>query len=178
MRTARTWLTRTVVFALGAVAWISTPAYAQVDLYSLEAAYIYNFTEFTEWPAPRPGGGALIVCANPHNALWAMLAKLEGRTVSGKTWSVKATPEGSGVAACDVLIVDDAATSAAIKAAPARDLPILVIRPADADTGDGPGIVTLFREGDRLRFDIDNTEAVRRRLALSSKLLRLARNVT
>jgi hypothetical protein len=154
------------------------PARAQVDLYSLEAAYIYNFTEFTEWPAARTGGGALAVCVNPHTELGAALGKLDGRSVSGRTWRAQPIPDSAAIGACNVLIVEDAASNTAIKSPSAHDVPILVIRAADAEAGDGSYIVTLVRDGDRLRFDIDNKEAARRHLGLSSKLLRLARTVT
>lgn len=151
-------------------------AYAQADLYSLEAAYIYNFTEFTMWPAAPAGGTSLTVCVSTHSPLGATLAKLDGRAVASRAWSVKPIADNAALPACNVLIVDDPASIALAKAAPA--LPILVVRTADSDGGDSRSVITLFREGDRLRFDIDNTEAVRRRLGLSSKLLRLARNVT
>lgn len=160
-----------------ATACVWTLAHAQVDLYSLEAAYVFNFTEFTQWP-PAHASGPLAVCVNPRTELGAAITKLDGRTVSGRTWHVQPVPDGAAIAACNVLIVEDAASSAASKSASARDVPILVIRAAEADVGDGPSIVTLVRDGERLRFDIDNREAARRRLALSSKLLRLARNVT
>jgi hypothetical protein len=176
MRAARFLLTRTAVLALTAFACAGMPARAQVDLYALEAAYIFNFTEFTEWPAPYAAARTLTVCANPHTPLGSTLAKLDGRTVSGKSWSVKPMPDGTAGTVCNVLIVDDA--SAVAKAMSARDLPILVVRTADIDATDAHCVVTLFPDGDRLRFDIDNSEAVRRHLGLSSKLLRLARNVT
>lgn len=166
-----------VLVAVAASACPWTPTRAQVDLYSLEAAYIYNFTEFTEWP-PAQAGGTLVVCVNPRTALGATLAKLGGRVVSGKTWNVKPIPEGTGIAGCNVFIVEDAASSAATRAANAREAPMLIVRAAESETNDGPYVVTLVREGDRLRFDIDNKEAVRRHLGLSSKLLRLARNVS
>ena len=176
MRTARFVLNRTMRLALAASACAGMSAHGQVDLYALEAAYIYNFTEFTEWPATTAGAAALTVCVDPHTPLGSTLAKLDGRSVSGKTWNVKPMPEGASITACNVLIVDDA--NAATKSMPARDLPILVVRTADAGATDARSVVTLFRDGDRLRFDIDNTEAVHRHLGLSSKLLRLARNVT
>lgn len=160
-----------------ASACICTLAQAQVDLYSLEAAYVYNFTQFTQWPATR-AGGPLTVCVNPRTELGAALAKLDGRTVSDRAWRVQPVPDGAALAACNVLIVEDAASNAASKSASASELPILVIRAAEADTGEGPYIVALVRDGDRLRFDIDNKEAARRRVGLSSKLLRLARNVS
>lgn len=180
MRATRSLLRRTVAIALTAAACARMTAHAQVDLYSLEAAYIYNFTEFTQWPATHADASMLVVCVNPRSGLAPTLAKLEGRIASGRTWSVKPIPEGAAIAGCSVLIVDDAASSAAAKAAQTRDAPMLIVRAADtdADGSDGPYVVTLLREGDRLRFDIDNKEAVRRHLGLSSKLLRLARNVS
>jgi hypothetical protein len=85
--------------------------------------------------------------------------------------------EGSTAAGCDVLIVDGSpATSTAIKSALGTDSPLLIVRTPDAP--EGPCVVLLVRQGDQLRFDIDNSEAARRHLGLSSKLLRLARNVT
>ncbi|MGG1946970.1 YfiR family protein [Trinickia sp. NRRL B-1857] len=171
-------LSRCVVLVLAASACARITAHAQVDIYSLEAAYIYNFTEFTEWPSAHTDGASLNVCVNPRTALGATLAKLSGRAVSGKTWAVKPIPDDATIATCNVLIVEDAPAGNVAKSASARDLPILVVRPADVDAGDARNVVTLFRDGDRLRFDIDNTEAARRHLVLSSKLLRLARNVT
>lgn len=176
MRAARPVLRRIALYSLAAFACTRMCAHAQVDLYSLEAAYIYNFTEFTEWPATPAGGAALTVCVSAHSPMGATLAKLDGRAVAGRTWSVKPIADNAALPACNVLIVDDPASNALAKAAPA--LPILVVRTADSDGGDSRCIIALIREGDRLRFDIDNTEAVRRRLGLSSKLLRLARNVT
>jgi hypothetical protein len=176
MQAARSPLSRTVLFALSVCACLQMPAHAQVDLYSLEAAYIYNFTEFTEWPGAQTGG-ALTVCAEPRTELGVALGKLSGRAVAGKTWSVKPIPEGGAIGACNVLIVDSAVSSAAAKSASAHDAPMLVVHATDADAGDTPYVVMLTRDGDRLRFDIDNKEAARRHLGLSSKLLRLARNV-
>jgi hypothetical protein len=180
MRAARSALSRIVLSALAALAacvCLRMPAHAQVDLYSLEAAYIYNFTEFTDWPGAHASASILTVCVEPRTELGAALGKLDGRAVSGKTWSVKPIPDSAAVGACNVLIVDGAASSAAAKSPSARDAPMLIVRAADADAGDTPCIVMLTRDGDRLRFDIDNKEAARRRLGLSSKLLRLARNV-
>ena len=171
-------LSRCALFVLAASACAQIIAHAQVDMYSLEAAYIYNFTEFTQWPSTHADGASLNVCINPRSPLGATLAKLSGRAVSGKTWAVKPIPDSATIATCNVLIVEDASAGNVAKSASARDLPILIVRPADVDVGDARNVVTLFRDGDRLRFDIDNTEAARRHLVVSSKLLRLARNVT
>jgi hypothetical protein len=43
--------------------------------------------------------------------------------------------------------------------------------------GDQIPVIRLFTDDGHLRFDIDNQQALRRHLLLSSKLLRLARSV-
>ena len=158
-------------------ALFGVPARAQVDLSSLEAAYIFNFAQFTEWPAAAIRGPNLVLCVNPRAEIGAALAKLDGRPVGKRTLAVRALPDTTSVAACGMLVVDDSSSAAAaLKTAQATDLPLLIVRTADG--GEGPSVIALFRDGDRLRFDIDNKEATRRHLGLSSKLLRLARNVS
>jgi len=150
--------------------------YAQVDLFSLEAAYIFNFTAFTEWPSTRAASTSLMICAG-KGEIGAALAKLEGRPVATRTWHLRTLSDGANPAGCDVLVIDGSlAVSSVIKSALSADSPLLVVRTPDAP--EGPGVVLLVRQGDQLRFDIDNSEAARRHLGLSSKLLRLARNVT
>jgi hypothetical protein len=53
---------------------------------------------------------------------------------------------------------------------------VLVIAGAGA-TAPGEAVIKLIAEDEHLRFDISNTEALRRKLVLSSKLLRLARRL-
>ena len=115
MRAPRSSLCRltAVCVAMAALMGQWPTAHAQVDLDSLEAAYIYNFTQFTEWPATQ-AGGTLAVCVNPHGQLGVTLAKLEGRIVSGKTWSVKPIPAGPGSRGSRAIIGDGAASSACL----------------------------------------------------------------
>lgn len=153
------------------------PVYAQVDFFSLEAAYIYNFTAFADWPAPRLHPSQLYVCVSPGHELAAMLAKLEGRAVASRNWHVHPLHESGDASVCDVLVIDAATTaSPSVKAALSSDWPLLIVRTADAAAG--PYVILLVLQGDQLRFDIDHSEATRRHLGLSSKLLRLARKVT
>jgi hypothetical protein len=165
------------VIVLAIAACLRGNVHAQVDVFSLEAAYIFNFTAFTEWPAARAASSSLIVCSGGKGEIGAALAKLEGRHVAARAWHLRTLSEGENPAGCDVLVIDGSlAISGAIKSALGADAPLLVVRTPDAPGG--PCVVLLVRQGDQLRFDIDNSEAARRHLALSSKLLRLARNVT
>lgn len=150
---------------------------AQVEVFSLEAAYIFNFTAFTEWPATHSQSTSLVVCSGSRSEVGASLAKLEGRQVAALSWHVRTLSDGENPAGCDVLVMDGSLpVSGPIKAALSADTPLLVVCTPDAP--ENPCVILLIREGDQLRFDIDNSEAARRHLRLSSKLLRLARNVT
>lgn len=164
------------VLALAVGMTLRVPARAQADLFSLEAAFIFNFTAFTDWPAQRGRMSTLVVCAHPHGGLNLALSKLEGRATTSRTWHIQPLVDNADLSACDVLIVDgNTADASAVKSALASDRPLLVVRTADAP--EGPYVILLVREGDRLRFDVDNREVARRHLGLSSKLLRLARKV-
>lgn len=166
-----------VALALALGTTLRMPARAQVDLFSLEAAFVFNFTAFTDWPAARARMAKLVVCANPRGAANFSLSKLEGRVIAARTWHVQPLTDNTDMTTCDVLVVDGSVSNGgAVKSALASDLPLLVVRTSDAP--EGPYVILLVRQGDQLRFDIDHREAARRHLDLSSKLLRLARKVT
>ena len=154
-------------FALLAGFAAAPSAPAQVPEVELKAAFVYNFVLFTEWPAATlPAGRPLTICADASGAQLGALRQLEGRTVGGHALSISADPAGR----CHVVLYEHA---------------------ADAGTGaagtltvcDGPSstcrdaVITLLRDGDRVRFDVDASRARARGLSLSSKLLRLAREV-
>ncbi len=171
------WMRRCIALSLctaGSVA--AWHAHAQADMRKLESAYIFNFTQFTQWPADRMHNGELRVCASARSSMREALAALEGRTVGARVWRFIALAE-KRLADCDVLVLDDGDnTNAAIRDALASDDALLVVAGVGA-TPPGEPVVVLIAQDDHLRFDINNTEALRRKLVLSSKLLRLARRL-
>ncbi|MFP3565303.1 YfiR family protein [Paraburkholderia sp. SIMBA_030] len=157
-------------------ALITGLVYAQADESELKAAYIFNFTQFTTWPAGSLSDAALFVCANRDSYLGGALSKLDGRTVGGRAWSVIPLPSKSGQSRCNVIVLEnEEQMSHAAKEVVSPDQPVLVI--SDFDAGDRTAVIRLFIDENHLRFDIDNQLALRLHLSLSSKLLRLARNV-
>lgn len=157
-------------------ALIAGSVHAQVDESALKAAYIFNFTQFTTWPVGSLSDTTLFVCANRDSDLGTALSKLDGRPVGGHAWSVIPMPSRSGQDRCNVIVLEgEEQMSHAVKDVVSSDQPILVI--SNFDTGDHTAVIRLFTEENHLRFDIENQQALRRHLSLSSKLLRLARNV-
>jgi ABC-type amino acid transport substrate-binding protein len=152
-----------------AVAIAAAPcARAQVSEVELKAAFVYNFALFTAWPRDMlPNGRPLSICVMTATAQVNALKQLGGRTVSGHTVSVSAPP---GTGACHVVVYqpDASPPPAAAGALTVCDGPEQACHDA---------VITLVREGDRVRFDVDSARARAKGLSLSSKLLRLARRV-
>jgi hypothetical protein len=155
---------------------VQTSVDAQVDLPALEAAYIFNFAQFTDWPAGRPVDNVLSICVDPESPLGQALARLDGKHGGKQAWRVRPLPRGEKVGDCQLAVLTaSTALSAAVKALLASDAPVVIV--SEADTADQGWVIRLVREGDHLKFDINVTEASRRRITLSSKLMRLARKV-
>lgn len=146
--------------------------HAQVSETELKAAFIYNFALFTQWPADAlPDGQKLLVCTTAGEKQLQALRRLQDKTVAGHPVAVTAT--ASEADRCHVVLYDPRT----------RELPPPAAAAGALTVCDGPryacpdAVITLLREGDRVRFDVDATRAKARRLSLSSKLLRVARRV-
>lgn len=143
-------------------------AAAQVRDVELKAAYIYNFVQFTVWPDAARAKEPFIVCASPDSALWGSLQAFNGKLVNNRVWSAVDAAARLKQGGCDVLVLPRAAER------PAPNQGMLVVR-------DGSGraaAITLLDGDEQIRFDVNTEEAQRNGLRFSSKLLRLARNVT
>lgn len=144
----------------------------------LKAAFIYNFIIFTEWPAGTAfERGTLSICVNPNGALRQHLQRLAGKSVNGRKILVRPLAPADMLYICNVLYCDaeDRDYWKKIRKDVAL-LPVLTIAD-DAGAGIEGSIITLATHQDRIVFDVDLRTAGTARLALSSKLLRLARNV-
>lgn len=164
---------------LGAVLCMSlaAPARCAVEIDNeVKAAFIIRFTEFIDWPERNdPGRQPLIVCVLGDHPVEPILARLtQGYIVRGRTIDIRHVANVESAGACDVVFVPD--TQSAQLPALSRALhalPVLVIT-------NGPGLATagsainLFREGSRLRFEINPGVLEAAGLKASSRLLKLA----
>ena len=137
---------------------------------ALKVAFIYNFALYTEWPIPLPDGVRL--CVLGHDDLGPALDAVGSRQINGKPVTLQRLEAGASGADCHVIYIADA--KSARVARELRQKPILSVTDA---AGVEFAMVTLARDKNRLVFDIDNSSARAAGLALSSKLLHLARSV-
>lgn len=149
-----------------------------VPEYELKAAFVYNFVLFTDWPADTSyEGGNLNICVNPNSAMRGALARLGGKPAKGRRIAVRHPTMPDGVRDCQVLFVGAGDNERWLQIRE-RLGGASVLTIADGDEASPEdGIITLTTQGNRIVFDVDTRAARQARLALSSKLLRLARTV-
>jgi hypothetical protein len=166
--------------ALGLVAVPESSAQPTfADEPSIKAAYIYNFGKFTEWPSEAWTQAAKVrLClAGPGNELSRAVESLQGKaSVQGKPVEVATVSRPAEAGTCHVLVLTagDRVLQDWIQASAAG--PILTVGNAEGFAAAG-GIVGLYVDGEKVRFEVNLEASQRARLKLSSQLLKMARLV-
>jgi hypothetical protein len=145
---------------------------------SSQAAFIYNFAKFTEWPTDViPTGEPIVLCVLGDVAIEQALEQaVKGRSLAGHSMTVvRAEPAKRPLEGCHLLFISGATAGEAAKVvAGLGEAPVLTISAAEGFTEQG-GIAQFFFVHGQLRFNIHLESAKRARLRLSSRLLALAR---
>ncbi len=148
-----------------------------VEEYTAKAALAFHFARYTDWPEV-PGAAmpeALRVCVVGEKTLVEAFQRIGGRRVGDRHIQVEALRRGDEPGNCQLIYIDSRdRRSISPLLASVRDLPILTIGEIPGFTDYG-GIINLYRSGDKLRFEVSLKAAKRANLAISSRLLRLAR---
>ena len=154
----------------------SLSANESVNEYELKAAYVFNFLKFVEWPQEkRTDFNQIHLCAFSTDPLLPYLKPLEKRQVRGHSIRVLAYDSAEDVQACQVIYLRG------ISSSKRKDILALVdSRPVltvgeEGEYSDDDEIINFFSEGGKLRFDINYRQVRNRDLAMSSRLLNLAR---
>lgn len=146
----------------------------------IKAAFIYNFAKFVEWPAssfPSPDA-PLHLCALDVAADNTPLPLLDGRVAQGRVIRMLQLRDIYAVGECHILYVPvatDASRRAAMIKVLARSA-VLTISEDEAFIDNG-GMVALFIDNDRVRFNINLKLAQAAGLKISARMLQLAQEV-
>ena len=157
---------------------LSAPCHAEESLLSstekeLKVAFLYNFALYTEWPVPLVEG--LHLCVLGRDELGTALEALNTRSIHGKPIVLRRLDARADITGCHMVYIAGASDAKSAKTmAELRQKPILSVK--DAASAEF-ALISLGRDGNRLVFDVDNTAAHAIGVTLSSKLLRLARQV-
>lgn len=143
----------------------------------LKAAFIYNFVQFTTWPSGLLAQAeALNICVRPNAPVALALATLSGKMVHGVPLLITAVTD-EHLPGCHVLFVE-MADIALLKKVSGTPAPMPILTLADLpDSSTDVAMIRLSLEGKKIVFDVNASEARRSRLAISSRVLTLARSV-
>ena len=144
----------------------------------VKAVFLYNFAKYVDWPPTSRGTSTTIRMCVPANDSFLSVLRVAVRdeVVNGRPLAAVGLDGLDAARDCDIIYVGGSATpdgAAWINAVRGRQT---------LTVGDGPlvdGLVIAFvRDQNRIRFDINREAATRQSLAISSRLLGLARRVT
>ena len=171
-----------LIAAAGAATLVVSSASAQTEAGfedDVKAAYVFNFTKFVEWPSSAFTGQTdpINVCVAGDAAVVRALERIvAGEHVEGRPLrAIAELPDDP--AHCHVLFVGRGASERASRLmATTSKVPVLTVGDSTRFLQQG-GMIAFVVENRRVRFDISVRPAERAGLKVSSKLLRVARNV-
>jgi len=144
----------------------------------IKAAFLFNFTQFVEWP-PSGENGRFRICTVAEPGFDAAVDRTVAGESVGSRHIVRSTPASPDDARdCQILFVgrqEGDRTEQWVSAV--KGLPVLVVGESAAASQRGAHI-NFVLENNRVKFDVNNTAASRSGLVISSKLLRVARHVS
>lgn len=137
----------------------------------VKAAFLFNFARFVQWPAST---APLVVCVAGDQALAAAVARtVEGRTIEGREVEVRVVNPGDHPSGCHVLHFGQFAEVDALALMARVHGSTLTVGETPRFLRDG-GMIRLFIEDQRLRFQVNRGQTAAAGLQLSSQLLSLA----
>ena len=146
----------------------------------VKAAFIYNFARFVEWPpqsfasddAPLTIG---VMGGSPIADTLDQITK--GKTIGGRRLAIKRLGSGDSPDGCHILFIgasEKARTGAILEKL--RDSSVVTVGETGGFMRSG-GVIGFVIENSKVAFEINAGAAKRKRLKISSQLLKLAKNV-
>jgi hypothetical protein len=144
-----------------------------LDEATVKAGFLFHVTLFVHWPDTMAGAPVVICTASSEAFAVQLAAVVENRNAGSRPIVTRRIDRAADSSGCSVLFIAadyGAGPSAALMRSPG---PVLLVGETSQFLREG-GLVRLYVEQDRLRFQVDRKGAEARGLRLSSQLLSLA----
>ena len=148
-------------------------------VYMIKAAFIYNFTKFVMWPQQGSYSDAesFNVCILGDDRLTAAASTIQGKSVQGKVLQIKYITNAGENGECEIIFLAISNTERLQQALETiKGTRVLSVGDSN-DFVDNGGIIGLFVENNKVRFDINQLAADDSGLKINSRLLELANRV-
>jgi len=179
----RKYAGKTAVLLFSLIFAIGSKCDAQVSQpteYQIEAAYIYNFVRFVDWPpqAFASTNAPMVIGVLGKNVFGGSLQQIiNGKKINGHELQWAQIDSATEATNCQVVFISDSEKSHLSKILGLlQGANILTVSEADNFIGDGGMIYLFIDEENKVRFQINNDAARKAGLTISSKLLSLAAN--
>lgn len=166
-----------LLFLLSAVTWGAGPPVDDADIsleHQVKAAFVFNFARFVTWPAGTFASteSPLTIGLIGQSAFASALQKtLDGKTVEGRTLSVRQVDNANGV---QIIIISP------LRANRVSDIlgslagkPVLTVSESNSFLKQG-GMIRLSVNEDKVRFSINQSAVDMAGLSISSQMLQYA----
>lgn len=168
-----TWLLLLIGLLQNGATWSATAT----PEYQLKAVFLFNFTQFVEWPPQSFADvdSPLVIGVLGNDPFGPYLDEtVRGETINGRPLTVQRYNDLSNIKNCHVLFISRSeATHLAQILAALKGKSILTVSDADNFNRDG-GIIRLATVDNKIRLRIALEAAKAANLTISSKLLRPA----
>ena len=145
---------------------------------SLKAAFLLNFTKFTEWPDDVLAPSApLVLCVADSDVAAALDGLVAGRSVNQHALALRRVKLEDAMRTCALLYtskLDDRRTAQLVSALAGAS--VLTVGEAQ-DFAVRGGMIGLFVDDGRMRFAVNRDAVQKTRIRLSAQLLTLAKIV-
>jgi hypothetical protein len=140
-----------------------------------KAAYLFNFVKFVDWPSNA--SDVITVCFVGGDGVFDALSEgIEAKRIGNRQLAVRRLEATASPDDCNAIYLDESTGAEISTVIAAKEAPILTISDAKAFTAKG-GMIELFTDSNRLRFNINVDAAQKAGLRISSSLLQLAATV-
>lgn len=140
--------------------------------YRVKAAYLLNFARFVDWPpAAFKDREPFQICVAGRNPFGGELAEMvRSETLAGRALAVRVIRDDA--ASCHLLFIPRGIAARRFLRQVSGD-PTLTVGESPGFLGQG-GHINFVLDGGNVRFQISQAAAMRQRLTISSRLLKLA----
>jgi len=143
--------------------------------YTMKAAFLYNFSLFTEWP-DLPNN-TFNVCIFGHPPFGYALDTIEGKQVYGRPIKVSYLTNHGNIKNCQMLYLDASESVGVEKILRKIDTAAVLTVTDSPEVMQHGFMIAMLVENNHIVLEINQKAAQRARLNISSKLLRLAKTV-
>jgi YfiR/HmsC-like len=167
---------------IAAVVWLifaisSALAQKKPSEYQVEAAYLYNFGRFVEWPANSTTAqtNSFTICVLGEDPFGQALdATLAGETIGNQRVAARRISSPQMSTDCRILFIGSSEANRLSKILDALDKSAVLTVSDIPEFSRRRGMIQFVLEENRIRFEVNLTATQRAGLTLSSELLKVA----